>query len=339
MAPRHLLLVGLLFAALPGSASASDVRVDGHRLLYTAPGTEYNDVTVASESPTRLRVSEPIVRLHAGNGCLAIDPHHAICHMPGRVFAVDVHAGRGNDTIALTGHFFTARVAAGRGNDVVTASAGHAVVSGGPGMDWITGSPDDDQLSGGAGNDAIVGDDGEDLLSGGPGRDVLLGGDGFDTLDTRDGRGQDAPDNVGCGGGGDDVDGRRPHAGRARDADLFATDCEQLRVGLPATDVTVPLFPLTASSFNLSFSCPRRTFRLGCDSAVVLSRRGHELASARRRLPNGRDTRVSAALTPEGAALAAGQSSFAALVQVRYRAGHVRRSAAFRLLLPPAPRT
>lgn len=300
-----------------GPAHASNVTLHDHVLRYSAAGNEVNDVELAFDSPTQVTVTDSAAPLHTDPSCQQLDDHRAVCRSAPPVL-MRVAAGGGNDSVSITGNAPAARV------------------SGGPGDDRLTGSAADDWLSGGPGNDSVFGGAGEDSIAGGSGRDLLLGGDGFDQIDARDGARHDDPDVVACGLNGDDVDGRRPPHARARDADLFTTDCEQLDLGLPSTAVTLRGHPLTTEAFALSFSCPRRTFRLGCASDVLLTSGEQVLASGRRRLQNGRETLTQIPLTDAGRAVANGSATVTALARVRYRAGHAKGTATFRLLVPPA---
>jgi Ca2+-binding RTX toxin-like protein len=104
----------------------------------------------------------------------------------GRITAVRVEAGGGNDDVSLgsisgaagypqgfSGVSLPARVLGGGGNDMLRAGAGD---------DEIVGGAGDDMLYGQGGNDSIDGADGADYLTGGEGDDTLSGAEGNDRM-------------------------------------------------------------------------------------------------------------------------------------------------------------
>lgn len=110
------------------------------------------------------------------------------------VKAILVRAGKGNDTVDLTGVLVPATVNGGDGDDTLKASRGGGTYSGDNGNDTITSEEAssefagvDDDFHGGGGNDSLTGYEGNDDLFGDGGNDTLVGGTGDDTLDGGDG--------------------------------------------------------------------------------------------------------------------------------------------------------
>lgn len=105
-----------------------------------------------------------------------------------------VKAGKGNDTVDLTGISVAATVNGGDGDDVIKAGRGGGVYRGDAGNDTLTAEEASDEFAGGpdtfyggAGNDVLKGFEGDDILNGDEGDDELYGGDGVDTVDGGDG--------------------------------------------------------------------------------------------------------------------------------------------------------
>ncbi len=101
---------------------------------------------------------------------------------------VTVAAGRGNDSIEITGvavplrrHVF---FYGGDGHDRLDArdSARTVQLFGGRGNDTLIGGRGKDRLFGGGGNDRILGNQASDFINGGAGRDSLNGSQGADTV-------------------------------------------------------------------------------------------------------------------------------------------------------------
>lgn len=130
-----------------------------------------------------------------------------------------VKAGRGNDTIDLTGVHVSATVYGGEGDDVIKASRGTSSIYYGEdgndtisaeeavsgfegGADEFHGGGGDDTLTGHEGDDKLYGDDGADGVWGGLGNDTIEGGEGNDEL-----FGEEGNDVVSGDGGGDFLDG------------------------------------------------------------------------------------------------------------------------------------
>ena len=322
-------------AAWAPGANAATVSVSGTNVVrYRAVSGEVNDVRVARPASDQVTLSDSRATIRAAAPCRSRNRHAVVCPAPVERIVADVAVGDGNDNVQAGGALIT-RIHGGPGRDRLNGGDDNDLLYGGSGNDVLSAGNGLNVLWGGPGNDSLLGGSGDDGLVGGRGGDLMAGGAGFDAIDARDPGPDDRADVVGCGVDGDYVEGRRPTNARVRDADLFTTDCEQLRLALPFTYVTVPAHPLAADSFSLSFSCPRRAFRLGCSSAILVKDGARLIAAGRQRLDNARDTLVRVPLSAAGRSLAGSGAAFPALVRVRYRVRHVQRTATFHLLIPP----
>jgi Ca2+-binding RTX toxin-like protein len=169
-------------AACVRRADASQLSLDGSRVLYVADPGEANAVRISGgvrdyvvrDAGAELRVVAPCRRTRTGA---------ASCPAQG-VSAIEVRLEDGNDTATVeTGTVPTALL-------------------GGPGDDRLLGGTGSDTIDGGDGADVLVGRSGHDALEGGPGRDSLRGGPGNDVV----GGGAD-DDMLGVDGGADSLDG------------------------------------------------------------------------------------------------------------------------------------
>jgi hypothetical protein len=323
--------LAVAFGVAPAHAATVtlDPETDPTFVSYRAAPGERNQLRIERAARAQLIFSDAGANVGAPPRCEKRDEHTVAC--PGGA-VVDVALRDGDDSATVEGAVQT-HIHGGTGRDELRGGGETDDLYGDRGNDVLDGGGDSDSVFGGPGSDSVFGGAGDDTeIVGGRGRDLMIGGDGFDQIDARDPGGDDSADAVGCGADGDLVDGRRPAHARVRDADLFTTDCEHLRLGLLGADVTVPSHPLSANGFALAFSCARRTFRLGCAAALLVRDGRRLLASGRRRLDNGRDTTVRVPRTQPSHSV---EAPVPALVHIRYRAGHKQRTATFRLLIPP----
>lgn len=220
---KKLLILTAVVAALPSTASAATVSVDGTAIRYVAAPGEGNQPSVGRPSTDRLTVFENGGRLVAGDGCMTADGFTAECSGPGLIDAV-MDLGDGDDR--ATAGPGADRIDAGPGDDVLEDgdagdSPSHDVLDGGPGHDVAdyssrrssvifdlaaeTGLDDEsddvidiESVYGGSRNDALRGDDERNGLRGNGGRDVLHGRGDNDAL-----RGGPGADRLDCGPGRD----------------------------------------------------------------------------------------------------------------------------------------
>ena len=194
------ILTGALaaLALTPAVAAAGTVTYEGATLVVKASPGIANDVTLSSEEPGKLAISDAAAYSFPADRCRQDDPQYAIhCDTPG---AVRVELGDGDDRLVVS-HTAPAGLAVlglgGDGRDELKAIDGQttATFDGGAGTDLLRseggsdvlrGGPDADELEGGAGADVLQGGDGADKLTGdacgAAAPDVLDGGAGYDTI-------------------------------------------------------------------------------------------------------------------------------------------------------------
>lgn len=178
---RRLVVTFALFLALPASARAADVSVNGGVLRFTAAPGLVNNVTFAESPPGTVTVGVATANedtLVAGAGCT---PAGTTVVCSGVTSAV-IDVGDESDRVTAA--------AVDDDNNIVYALAVPATITGGNGSDAIVGGTGADTIEGGAGNDDLDGFVGNDTLRGGDGNDELrpntgtdtmVGGDGVDT--------------------------------------------------------------------------------------------------------------------------------------------------------------
>lgn len=191
------LLLAVLIALVPGSASAATVSVrvigggpseggvkeqihGGAVVEFVGSPGESNDVEISGrDGPHRFR---DVVPIQAGEGCRQVDEHTAEC----------------------SGGYV--RTFLGDGDDRARCAQRLCIVHGGPGDDVIEVVPDAIlEAQGGQGDDVVRGGDRPDQLLGGPGADVLEGGAGGDHMVGDDADAPFSPDRMAGGGGRGDV--------------------------------------------------------------------------------------------------------------------------------------
>ncbi len=230
--------------------------------IAAAPG-ERNAMTLAPGPDGGVLITDAGAPLR---GCTPAAAGAILC--PGgeaRSFVPQVELGDGDDTVDVaTGLPFAVEVHAGTGDDIVTGGAGNDTLTAGPGRDVLHGGAGDDELidggpaaeadtfdggadgdgvsyagrrgavvvdlrgaragstgerdrllaiegaTGGRGADRLTGDGGENVLRGGPGGDVVHGRGGIDLL-----WGDAGADRLDAGAGDDQLD-VGPGADRAR---------------------------------------------------------------------------------------------------------------------------
>jgi hypothetical protein len=319
-----------VFAHVATGAGNDTATLEGAILGYLNGGGG-DDVLSGGDEPDQFTGGPGSDNLDGGSGIdwVRYDDH-------AQPVAVDLAAGRGGGAGERDQLARFESVAGGSAGDALAGDDSSNQLIGGGGSDVISGRDGSDVLTGGLGNDSLIAGAGDDTLFGQAGRDLLFGGAGYDQVNTSDGAGRrDSADIVSCGADTDDVIARRPRHARARDADLFTTDCETLGFDLPGTAIAVGGHPLSAQDVSLGFSCLRR-YRRGCRVSLLVKAGPTLVAAGRSRVAHGRDGAVRAPLSVAGRALVARREPIPVLVRVRFQAGRVRRAAVFRLLLPPA---
>ena len=218
----------LLFLALPATANAATVSVDGDALRVAAAPGETNEVTVAPGAPGTLAVADSAAPLSAASGCAA-DDDLVVCTGATRI---EVALGDGDDELVLSA-LVPADATGEAGNDrllvePIVAPLGPAgypalTLDGGEGDDALTSSGGADVLSGGPGFDTLTGGEADDRLDGGTGGDLADGGAGNDAIVLRD----RVSDTAACGTGRDAV--------RAEVLDQLDFACERVDYGPPGS--------------------------------------------------------------------------------------------------------
>ena len=186
---RIILALAALFAAIAPAAHAAQLSADADGITFTAAPGEVNTVEVTLVRHCRnttlfvvpggctpgqgTQVVDRTAGIEAGDGCLAVDEHTAICGLDGADYhRATLTLGDRDDNATASDGLLRASVDAGAGDDVVLASG--AVTSGGPGNDRLTGGTE------------IHGDDGDDVIEGGvrsyggAGADRMVGGGAMD---------------------------------------------------------------------------------------------------------------------------------------------------------------
>ena len=163
----------LLVMAAPAGAATVEIRGDvSAAIRYVAGPGERNALRIAGIEgswPEAYTVEDPGAVITAGEGCVAVDPHLAVCvSASGALYHLQVRLGDGDDLLAPGGF------------ELLRAD-------GGPGADRLWGGTWDDELVGGGGADELHGGEGDDVLADGdaPGAldaDVLDGGEGADEI-------------------------------------------------------------------------------------------------------------------------------------------------------------
>lgn len=163
--------------------STAFVAFNGTTIVYSAPGSEPNDLSVDYVTDPggdyyEFTEANTAFELNAGLDCTQQGPNVVRC--PGdseatsvllnpaslndEIDASGVPAGGGSDPFTIVG---------GAGNDVLTGTGNNDNMDGETGSDSLSGVGGDDQISGGS-------DAGMDRMEGGPGADLLEGGPGID---------------------------------------------------------------------------------------------------------------------------------------------------------------
>jgi Ca2+-binding RTX toxin-like protein len=216
---RFILLFLLATAALPATAHAGTLSVQGGVLSYTeAEPSAANAVTVSlSSDGTRINVSDSgrSIRM-ATDGSCTTSRASGNCPAAG-VSSIVVSTGDQNDRITQNTSL-PSRLMGGNGNDTITGGPGDDVLIGEGGADSLAGkggrdtadysartapvsvslngSADDGEageaddvasdveiLVGGSADDQLAGDDADNVLLGNAGNDILGAGGGNDQLD------------------------------------------------------------------------------------------------------------------------------------------------------------
>jgi Ca2+-binding RTX toxin-like protein len=137
-----LLLVCALVLALPATASAGAVAIDGLELSYRADPGERNRLSIAFEDAYSIQIADR-AGVRAGQGCEAVSATKASCSAPGSGIEVaEVALGDRNDRVSVARYpaSFSALLDGGRGNDLLISHvAFRDVFTGGPGDDTMIG--------------------------------------------------------------------------------------------------------------------------------------------------------------------------------------------------------
>jgi Ca2+-binding RTX toxin-like protein len=206
---RALLTCASLWAFATGTASASQLRIEGNEVVYEAAGGEANAVSVTKEgayylfTDTGFELDDTTkVTITPDGDCGPVDADTARCPADD-IVTLRVGLGDRPDTFEIIGDAYPPLDPNTVGPLVVSGDAERDVLIGGNGIDQFHGGPGNDELRGGDGPDALGGDEGVDLVLGGSGDDTVNGGDDVDTLDA--GPGDD--EFVNGGAGNDTIDG------------------------------------------------------------------------------------------------------------------------------------
>jgi hypothetical protein len=164
----RLLLAALIavfaLAAVPASAIAGSVKVEGGVLTYADPGDVTNAVTIASDG-TSYTVTDPS-GVTPDTGCAAGgDATQATCPVADVTSRIVVNLGPGDDSALLDSSVtMSATIAGQAGNDTITGGAGADSLAGADGDDVIN-SVDGvvDDLFCGPGTDHFTADPGDRL--------------------------------------------------------------------------------------------------------------------------------------------------------------------------------
>jgi Ca2+-binding RTX toxin-like protein len=239
---RTLALLVVVFAAIPATANAGTLSVQGGVLSYTETDVDAtNTVTVSlSTDKTRITVSD-IGRSGGKSLSLKTDGSCTISRQTGNcpaagVTSIAISTTDQNDRITQTTPI-ASRLMGGNGNDTITGGPGDDVLIGEGGADTLVGkdgrdtadysaraapvsvslngSADDgeggekdnvasdvENLVGGSADDQLAGNDGDNALLGNAGNDILGGGGGNDQLD-----GSAGDDTLAGGTGSDSIVG------------------------------------------------------------------------------------------------------------------------------------
>jgi Ca2+-binding RTX toxin-like protein len=239
---RYILLSVLLAAALPATAQAGTISVQGGVMTFNETDTNAaNVVTVSlSSDGSRINVTDSgrsggkSITMRSDGSC-GVSRTSGNCPAAG-VSSIVVSTGDQNDRITQNSSI-PSRLMGGSGNDTITGGPGDDVLIGEGGADTLTGdagrdtadysarvapvsvslngSADDGEageadnvasdveiLVGGSADDQLAGNDGDNVLLGNAGNDILGAGGGNDQLD-----GGAGDDTLAGGDGADAVTG------------------------------------------------------------------------------------------------------------------------------------
>jgi Ca2+-binding RTX toxin-like protein len=197
--------------ALPASALAAEVHIEGSTLVYTAAPGETNVIEISDSAPSpddyafsdstpSTTVTAPCARNGAAIVCPGADLTGARFDLgdgddrlvaaggstSGKVLPLTVNGGDGSDTVIGTS--LADVLDGGAGNDSLPGAGGDDVITGGPGDDDVRPQDGNDTADGGPGDDFVNGGSGDDKLkSGGGADDRMVGGPGNDVLDLQNG--------------------------------------------------------------------------------------------------------------------------------------------------------
>jgi len=151
------------------------VAVKSHGKLVEIIGTRAADVITVEVKKKKLFITDNgekhqvdiprtvVIRSHGRNDEVKLTSRATVLR---KRIAVTVYAGKGHDTVSMTGGAFFGGLIGEKGNDVLTART--------------TYRGNANALFGDSGNDKLIGSVGHDLFYGGSGKDTMKGGGGRD---------------------------------------------------------------------------------------------------------------------------------------------------------------
>jgi len=194
------ILTAAAIAALPATADAATLSLQGDVLVYRGDGAEGNSPSMQLEPTGELRIEDPSADAVAPGPCTTgVFDYLVICDVPAGGVRFELGAGGDNLTVADDLGAFPIAVSLGDGLDTyagpssgtttpasVDGGAGDDTLTGGAQADVLRGGPGRDTVNGKGGADRLYGDDGDDDLKGdggdAPGADLVDGGGGIDTI-------------------------------------------------------------------------------------------------------------------------------------------------------------
>jgi Ca2+-binding RTX toxin-like protein len=236
-----LLVAATVLAGLASPvAQAGTARVEGNRLVYSAPPAQVNGLSVMCD-PANCRFSDTTAegsqQAEAGPGCAVGSIHGEIDCPRQEAATMFIDLGDANDTLVGVDFFenfrlvetnipvtalggpgndqldgrqsSNVRLEGGDGDDRLDASGRDVALIGGPGADFVQAEGTTNPvIDGGGGNDKLRAGFGRGRVDGGSGNDVGVGGFGRDRVNG--GSGHDrllggCDDDVVAGGSGNDV--------------------------------------------------------------------------------------------------------------------------------------
>jgi RTX calcium-binding nonapeptide repeat (4 copies) len=157
-------------------AFASQVQIEGDRLVYRADMAESNVITISGGVDTYvIRDTGATIRVVAP--CKLTDTSQNVSAQAscpaGGLAGLEIDAHDANDSVNLQDVALPAVVVGRHGDDRLTGGTGNDVLAGGAGADDLRGGHGNDTVLGGTEDDVFETDPGADSLDGGPGIDAV----------------------------------------------------------------------------------------------------------------------------------------------------------------------